>query len=341
MMEGESTTKTKVAYVGQLPYYHRADGPCGSVMSIDNLVIEYRVPAYTKKGQENVRRQLMRIYYENVDGFNEFGPKSGMFYRSNPQQHGYQWFAHVWQGDGVNTQFMKFGARGQSVPMLRLEFNPNKHWDKPVASALRRWITENCACGVLRKYDFALDLPVPIEAVHITSRKHTGVKETTRYYGQRGKHGQLKVYDKAKEYAAEHRKQQLVLAGSMTRLEWTWECSDDTGVQFDTFSVPSGLTLDVPPPRLRAFVHALTTIKLQLGDYEYQQHLKDLDVRTRQKIRPYVEGVYIEPNLAAADVEKLLAMYSDELNIAYAVEAGKWHNWQPYDACCCDDGGKQ
>ena len=84
--------------------------------------------------------------------------------------------------------------------MWQLRVNPNKHYEKPWFKDLLAVLLPLGTSGFLRKYDYAVDIPTePKNVLVLHSRKEEGLYKGTRYYGQSGRHGYTKVYDKKKE----------------------------------------------------------------------------------------------------------------------------------------------
>ncbi|EOJ4528197.1 hypothetical protein ACKKL3_004419, partial [Shigella flexneri] len=99
--------------------------------------------------------------------------------------------------------------------MMRFKINPNKHIGSPAVQVVLDFIREWCTDGYLVRWDYAIDVPVKIaDVMVIGSRKEKGLYKGTRYYGQRHKHGYLKVYDKQREQG---------LDDVLTRIEYTFE----------------------------------------------------------------------------------------------------------------------
>lgn len=125
---------------------------------------------------------------------------------------------HVWL-DGVVvslgkwTNYDKADKRAYSLDMMRVKVNPNKHAGTPLLDAVEGFLGEYCREGYLVRYDYAIDVPVAInDVLVVSSRKEKGLYKGTRYFGQRHKHGYLKIYDKGKEQRLEE---------ELTRIEYT------------------------------------------------------------------------------------------------------------------------
>ena len=125
---------------------------------------------------------------------------------------------HVWL-DGVVlslgkwTDYDRADKRAYSLDMLRIKVNPNKHAGTPLLDAVMGILREYSREGYLVRYDYAIDVPVALnDVLVVSSRKEKGLYKGTRYFGQRHKHGYLKIYDKGKEQD---------LDTELTRIEYT------------------------------------------------------------------------------------------------------------------------
>lgn len=104
------------------------------------------------------------------------------------------------------------------LPMFQLRVNPNKYMDCEWFKVLLENLLNCQGGGTLRKYDYAIDIPLEPKCVQImNSRKEPGLFKGTRYYGQSGRHGYVKVYDKEKDML----RQNFELGHPLTRVEYT------------------------------------------------------------------------------------------------------------------------
>ena len=114
---------------------------------------------------------------------------------------------------GHYTEYDKTKKKFHLLPMLCLEVNPNKHYEKESFKEILSFLKEYCNSGTLIRYDYAIDIPLDISKVKIfNTRKEKGLYKGTFYYGQRNTHGFCKIYDKGKESG---------LDSSLTRVEHT------------------------------------------------------------------------------------------------------------------------
>jgi hypothetical protein len=117
-------------------------------------------------------------------------------------------FIHV--DDGITLFFgsqiekldkaVKGGEKYFTLPLVKLEINPNKHADKPVLKELLEIIRSESYDARILRYDYAIDIPKSPDDVQVFStNKEKGLFKGTRYFGQRNKNGFTRIYDKQKE----------------------------------------------------------------------------------------------------------------------------------------------
>lgn len=136
----------------------------------------------------------------------------------------YSYYKDAVRFSGVFIEFGRYNNYDKAtktfdlLPMLQIRFNPNKYMDYDWFSDLLSLISSCCNSGRLRKYDYAIDLPVPMNAVQLFDcRREPGLFKGTRYYGQQGRHGYIKIYDKYKDMF----RQGIVVDVPLTRVEQT------------------------------------------------------------------------------------------------------------------------
>lgn len=133
-----------------------------------------------------------------------------------------------WSFSGVLVTLQKFKPFGSTVSnySLLMEFNPNKHLDNPVIldliNALKDGFSEWFVWHNTRM-DYALDIPYPIKDVRLLTRKVPSCYEGTYYFGQRGKSGYTRVYDKRKQLIEVYRQD---IGREVTRVEWESHSGD-------------------------------------------------------------------------------------------------------------------
>ena len=184
--------------------------------SIDNLVIEYKlgisnIDTFTKSIQE-----LTEKYLED---------KTQYWERLNcPICSKYQYYDnHIHLRDGIYLMIGKWylfnDKKDKSMfPMVKIDINPNKHFEKQIFKDLLQIIKPDIADWTIKRFDIAIDIPEDIDNVQILkSRKDKGLYRGTRYYGHHNHNGFCKIYDKQEESK---------LDDTLTRLEHTIILSD-------------------------------------------------------------------------------------------------------------------
>lgn len=280
------------------------------VHSLDNLVVEYIVPDFnTGRVIEQVGDVFRSVLGDewSLDKFSKL---------NCPACSKYDFFRdHVW-GAGFHLSFGQFtdydrvAKQFDVVPLLRVKFNPNKYYDTPLASALFAYFRDFCASGALLRFDYAIDVPCRLKDVVVHSRKEKGLYKGTLYYGQRNKHGRLKIYDKDLESDN---------GDLLTRVEWTF--SYGKPFSFDDVSYLTSGPVPLPDvrdmdSRSRNFVLTLLHVRSLGGDV--MEDLERFDYRTRKKFEPYVLGQGVK--LVGDDCSVLVSLLRDwcsRLNLSF------------------------
>lgn len=281
----------------------------GCVHSIDNLVAEFLVKSFSSSV---VLDSLSEIFSETVPGW-----ERAKFSKDNlPACSAYSWFKSSIWGGGFYIQFGhyrdydKCTREWAEYPLLRLKFNPNKHGSSPLLPKLLAWLARECDNGVLVKFDYAVDVPAPLRDLEIHSRKEPGLFKGTRYYGQRNKHGRLKVYDK---------KAESELPDDTSRVEWTF-CIGKP-IVFDEVVWLTHGPAPLPDvgelsPRTYALARLLLDIRSLGGDVS--KSLGYLDGRTAKKLEPYTIGSGVQLlDGSYAVLRSLLGSYCDMLSLSF------------------------
>ena len=281
-----------------MKYYKPVTDQNGFVHSIDNVIIIFYLKRYN---MENVANELVAIReYYNADGWEKFNCSACKKYA---------WFQNIVHMDAIHIcygkyqRFDKINREWDILPMLRLEINPNKHYDKPIFRDVLYWLNENCTDGILQRYDYAIDIPYDISRVKVYgSRKEAGLYKGTIYRGQRSHHGFTKIYDKAKEQKLE---------APLTRVEYVFEA--DKPPSFEKIIIASQKAVkDVDANDLDTVNECIVDMAhaLQILGVDYEQYLQKLNYRRRKKIEPYLIGNSIELEYPPEILEEL------KLNVA-------------------------
>lgn len=281
----------------------------GCTHSLDNLVFEYYVNSFS---QETVLDELSEIFAKVIPGWErETHSKEDL-----PACSSYSWFkSSIWGGGfylqyGHYKDFDRCSREWTEYPILRVKFNPNKYLTSPLFLPLLEWFDRNCDNGVLVKFDYAVDIPCRPKDVQVHSRKEPGLYKGTRYYGQRGKQGYLKVYDKRLESE---------LPDDTTRVEWTF-CYGKL-IAFDSVAWLTNGPAPLPDARelAKSYSYARLILDIRALGGDVQQALSYLDYRTAKKLEPYTigSGIQLIDDGELEILEKLLRSYCAQLSLSF------------------------
>lgn len=285
-------------------YFSEVKDDDGYIHSVDMVIADYFLRCNYSLATSKLLDAL-----SGVDGF-EADKNSSL---DNYPNFKYMFYVDMIWFDGMVLYFGKYASYDKvnkswtKLDMMRLKVNPNKHMDSPALQIVLDFIREWCADGYLVRWDYAIDVPVKIDDVMVIgTRKEKGLYKGTRYYGQRHKHGYLKVYDKQKEQG---------LDMLLTRLEYTFEAGLPYSWDNIVIRAPVKHT-DAPillSKTLRIYLSMLTEIKALGGDME--PYLQQMDFKTYKKIEPFLfEGKQLQVDECIID--KLLSVISDTFIIA-------------------------
>lgn len=141
--------------------------------------------------------------------------------------------------------------------------------------------------GWIRKYDYAVDIPLEMRCVQVLdTRKEPGLYKGTRYYGQAGRHGYLKIYDKQKDL-----KRQGEEIGTLTRVEHTLFTSKE--LSLETIYILQNDSLNTDYSELKDTDRAIVEMYMQLQALGCDYKLK-LGRDKRKKLEPYLQGQYVK-----------------------------------------------
>lgn len=280
----------------------------GCTHSIDNLIFEFVVKSFNA---DTVFRELAAIYSDTVPGWDD--KKYSRHALPACAKYGY-FHDSIWGGGtyiryGHYRDFDRLTREWTVYPLLRVEFNPNKYLNSPVVSRLRKFFSEWCESGYLVKFDYAVDVPCVNDNIAVYSRKEPGLFKGTRYYGQRNKHGRLKIYDK---------KSESDLPADTTRVEWTF-CSDKPIVFDDVRWLTQGPKPLPDVSELSPQTYTLARLILEninLGG-DPRRCLSFLDYRTQKKLEPYTIGSGVQLLVCSDSLLALLRYYCSELSLSF------------------------
>lgn len=197
-------------------YYKSITDKYGNIHSIDNIIVDYDIKDYGIKGIEHITEKIRSLKEsgENLNYAEKLNLNASRKYSFAVN------FIHL--DDGISVFVGKQKIKDlktrhvEILPVVRLKVNLNKHHDKTVLKRLVELLGRaSDDVPTLNKYDYAIDIPnVNIRDVEVFgTRKEKGLFKGTRYYGQRGKDGFCKIYNKAAEQG---------LDGELTRVEYTF-----------------------------------------------------------------------------------------------------------------------
>ena len=149
----------------------------------------------------------------------------------------YHFNLNIGQGEGaIRIGYEHNSCAVSKAYTMRLEFNPSKQSEKDYEGFWR--VFKALFKGHVKKIkqvDLAFDIavhPFQLISTSLTGRQRTILKDTT-YFGSRGNHGRLKIYNKRKEI--ENRTKTKFLDDSeLTRIEYTYKF--DVAVTAQMFS---------------------------------------------------------------------------------------------------------
>ncbi len=196
-----------------MDYYFPYKDSDGFVHSIDMVYCEY----FSFVSPEVLLSRLQEFHSEFPDlEYAEF--------LERPFHSKYSFYRSAVRFEGVFIEFGKYKHYDREsktfslLPMFQVRFNPNKYMSLDWFQALLLMLLDYGSSGVLRKYDYAIDLDVPLDAIQLFDcRREKGLYKGTRYYGQSGRHGYIKMYDKFKDLF----RQGVLVSSPLVRVEQT------------------------------------------------------------------------------------------------------------------------
>lgn len=262
----------------------------------------------TNKGGETANMQTtldnLILYVENVsifqwDSFRKqlevaetYGRIPRVSYYIGTGISKYHYNLVIGQGGGaVHIGFKHNGSKEhREAYTLRLEVNPSKELMKGSKQA-QEWFREIFVQSfvshkkTIKGVDIAYDIPVKKEELMVVSLtgRDRNVNKGTLYYGERGQHGQLKVYDKKKELK---KKQGIEIEEEhLTRIEYSLRLDEPLTIQWfgalshysinDMYKISKIDTADADP-LIRAIIFAVNNNEMQLKEFSrtFQQKTK-------------------------------------------------------------------
>lgn len=258
-------------------YYVSETDSFGYVHSIDMVYVEYF--SYLSPGKILDILRDLHIRYPEV---------KYVEYLNCPYQTKYQFyhdnvsFGGFYIQMGRYNNYDKITKTFDLLNMFQIRVNPNKYMTYPWAKELMSKLLSSASSGYLKKYDYAIDIPLPMKAVQIfDTRKEKGLYKGTRYLGQSGRHGYCKIYDKQKESN---------LDNVLTRLEYTFIANSKPSLDNVFILTPNSLNKDYTAlnDSDRSIVEMYLQIKAMGGNYDLKLGRRKMD-----KLKEYISGQYV------------------------------------------------
>lgn len=261
-------------------YYNSIKDSNGYIHSIDMLYYE----SFCRMGVFGVLYHVRYIHekYPNLDYLEMLDRKPCSKY--DYYIHGIS-IGGVYIATGKYTDYDRDNKKFRLLDMYQLRFNPNKYMSEPWFKELLDGLLYMSGGGWFRKYDYTIDVPVPIDSIQLfDTRKEKGLYKGTRYYGQSGRHGFVKVYDKGKEVLKTGED-----IGVLTRIETTLKAREIPSLE-NIYILESG-SLNTDLNELKDTDRAIVEMYLTLKAMGYDYDLK-LGRGKMEKLKEYITGSY-------------------------------------------------
>lgn len=225
---------------------------------------------------------------------------------------------------------------------MKIEFNPNKHdfkANKMFWVCLKRFIDFKKS---IKSVDLAFDFPYGIDDVIPVSLtgKELHKYRSTLYYGERKKHGHLKVYDKVAEETKELKKRVKVAKGEekerlekeleeklkekKTRIEYTVVFADPVTLQvfrsFDSFGIDEQYAvtfcdLEKFDDEIQCYLYCIKSGFKALKDFKSRRKREKIKKALQEVERVSFDSLYRESKKQITDrVKKCLNFEWDKLS---------------------------
>lgn len=287
-------------------YFDSITDNCGFIHSIDNVVFIYSIKRYN---MDKIAAELLTIREKNAcEGWEKL---------NCPPCSKYSWYQNIIHIGAIHISFGKMQSFDKIasqtwtvLPRLRIEVNPNKHYDEKVFQDILAWIKDNCTDGILKKYDYAIDVPYHINNIKVyNSRKEAGLFKGTIYRGQRSQHGFMKIYDKAKE--------QHDSKGALTRIEHTLEYGKP--LSLEKINIVDTTKKHANQQELDNLNRCIVSLclALQAHGVDFEPYIASLNYRRRKTLEPYLYGnstelVYDE-SIVNSLVDKIIELFDADI----------------------------
>lgn len=213
---------------------------------------------------------------------------------------------------GKYRNYDKLSKTFDMLKMVELRVNPNKHMNEAWFNRLLHVIKSCTTSGYLRKFDYAIDVPYSPKRVQVlNTRKEPGLYKGTRYYGQPGRHGYLKVYDKQKDL----KRIGIDLETPLTRVEHTLFTSKP--ISLENVAVFDDKNLNTDYESLnetdRAIVEMYSLLRQNGINYDLKLGRVKFD-----KLKEYISGAYVllKYDLLDSLLQNICEVFCAELTIS-------------------------
>lgn len=218
--------------------------------------------------------------------------------------------------DESNENWVSKKPKIENAPYWVLRFNPNKICTKPYFEDFKKiivdWSKENPNLLFFKKFDYAIDVDLPIHLLSVSTRKTSGRVGTTLYFGKAGRHGYLKIYDKTKELKEQ---QHISIEGTHTRLEYTFIAKND--FSFDDISYLDVSTADSTELTDTEKFVLRTYVKERESNLDFDLS-KHVGRKTWEKLKNFIASKITIPN--GELLTKLVYDYCDMFHCAITGE---------------------
>lgn len=290
-------------------YFYSLKDKFGYIHSIDNCVMTYYLTINIKNAISylNFKGSLRSTYWQRLNCTR----CSRYSYYQN----------HIHYDDGIYIKighydvYLEDKKKYEILPIINFEINPNKHYEKDSFKEILEFIKQYCKEGSLDKYDYAIDMNIPINSIKLfDSRKEIGLYKGTRYRGQRNKNGYLKIYDKAKEL-------KLNDSTTITRVEHTCTKRDCLSLE-NLYIVDRSISADLSSLNAsrRALVECI--YRLRENNLEYEDIINSMDRVTKSRLVPFLYGGYKKYEYDLTILDRLLEYIASVFMLSYTDSHG-------------------
>lgn len=263
-----------------MEYFYSITDSFGCVHSIDMVYLEYFAKCSPKGIVEIVQKVHEDYPLVKYQEYLDRVPHSKWNYYTDGVSIG-----GVYVSAGKYNNYDPMTKSFDLLPMFEIRVNPNKHMNEPWFQDMLFRLLEWSSSGMLRKYDYAIDIAKPPKSVQILdTRKEPGLYKGTRYYGQAGRHGYVKIYDKQKDM-----KRQGESIDTLTRVEYTLFANQEHSLE--NVYILSSEQLETDYSKLKDTDRAIVEMYMQLKAIGFNYELK-LGRRKMIALEPYLQGQY-------------------------------------------------